>query len=713
MKQLTILTILAGLACCSSAFCQGWDSCTMANSDIASDQVSAVAVDVFDRIYIGTNNSGLSFVQGSEWLNFTTTNSNLISNRIKALACDSSGRVFIGTDVGISILGDAGWQTFTTENSNLSDNWIEAIAVAPDDVVWVGTHSGGLCSYDGASWRVFDVSNSDISSNRIAAVVVDEDGAIWIGTSDAGVSVKSEDEWSIHDTSNSLLTSNNVSSIGLCPSGAVWVGTPNGLCVYRNGAWENETSLVFDADVRAVIVDDFGYRWFGLRTGVVRFDGCTAVDFDYELSNACITSVAQGTRAVYFGSREHGLLMYDYGEHLPPLMPETPSGPETGATDVEAEFSTLTTDPDGDDVLYQFDWDDGSYSDWGPAAQSHTYTSLGTYKVIVRARDYGYNVSAFSEAHTITIATGNRPPQAPTIPRGPESAYVGQTVEFSTSSYDPDGDELEFMFDWGDGNQSDWGGPSQTRIYEAEGTFSVKARARDDKGKASQWSPPASIRIEEPNSPPTRPERPSGPSSGLVNTGYTFSTNATDPDGDDIWFLFDWGDGADSGWGPASASHAYRRTGTYEICVLAEDEHGAQSNWSSYHSIEISGTPKPIIELGSTSDRYFLGDTIKLYGTLINDLDEMTVDVYIAAVLPGADTLLFYPTFGTDPRPIRMTLGAHSEFGPYYFFEYNIDGHIPLGDYVFYGAIVAPGTRFDFLSDLEVLVFEYAGERQD
>ena len=727
MKRLLVLTILAGLACCSNGLCQGadfaivgrratsaeWDSFTTANSDIASDRVSAIAVDFYDRIYLGTENSGLSFLQASEWANFTTANSDLISNRIKALACDSSGRVFIGTDIGISILSDSGWQTFTTENSNLSDNWIEAIAVAPDDVVWVGTHSGGLCSYDGASWEQFNVANSGIASDRIATIAIDDDGAIWVGTRDAGVSVKSGDEWSIHDTSNSLLMSNNINSIGLCPSGAIWVGTPNGLCVYRDGVWADETSLVFDADVRAVIVDDFGYRWFGLRTGVVRFDGETAVDFGYELSNACITSVAKGTRTVHFGSREDGLLFYEYGVNLPPLMPQTASGPEVGETDAEVEFSTFTTDPDGDDVLYQFDWDDASYSAWGPATQSHTYASLGTYSIIVRARDAGFNVSAFSEARTITIATGNRPPQAPTIPKGPESAYVGQTVEFSTSSYDPDGDELEFMFDWGDGNQSDWGDAVRTWVYDVEGLLSVKARARDDKGKASNWSVPASIRIERPNSPPTRPERPSGPSSGLVNTAYTFTTSSVDPDGDDVWFLFDWGDGDDSGWGSASVSHAYKRTGTYEICVLAEDEYGAQSNWSSYHSIEVSGTPKPIIELGSTSGRYYLGDTIKLYGSLINDLEEMVVDVYIAAVLPGSDELLFYPTFGAEPLPIGMTLAAHSEFGPHYFFEFPIETHIPIGDYVFYGAIVAPGTQFDFLSKLEVLVFSYAGERED
>ena len=36
MKQLTTLAILAGLTCCSSAFCEGWNSLTMASSDVAS-----------------------------------------------------------------------------------------------------------------------------------------------------------------------------------------------------------------------------------------------------------------------------------------------------------------------------------------------------------------------------------------------------------------------------------------------------------------------------------------------------------------------------------------------------------------------------------------------------------------------------------------------------------------------------------------------------
>ena len=713
MKRLSIMVLLALIVLVAFAFADGFSSFTTTNSGIASNEVSAVAVDYLGQLFIGTKDSGLSMLQGSEWTHFTTDNSGLASDRIKAVACDSSGRVFIGTDSGLSIMSSSGWQTFTTDNSDLTDNWVESLAVVPDGVVWVGTHSGGLCSYDGTTWEHFNTSNSGLASNRIASVTVGKDGAVWVGTSDAGVSVMSDDTWTTYNTGNSLLMSDNINSIGVCPSGAVWVGTPNGLCVFRNGEWENGTSLVFDADVRAIVVDEFGYRWFGLRTGIVQFDGAWAVDYDYEVSNACITSVALGASRVYFGSRAHGLLWFDYGANLPPLMPQTPAGPDTGSTDAAMEFWTVTSDPEGGSVSYQFDWDDGSDSPWGPATQSHTYASLGTYRIIVRAKDSSGKMSAYSEGHTVRVATGNRPPQSPTTPRGPESALVQESVEFSTSSYDPDGDEIEFLFDWGDGNQSDWGQPVQTWVYGKVGTFSVRAKARDDKGRESQWSFPASITIERPNSPPSRPQQPSGPSSGLVNTTYTFTTSATDPDGDQVLFLFDWGDGSDSGWGPPSASHAYKRTGAFDICALAKDVHDAQSNWSKYHTIEITGTPKPIIELGSVRETYYFGDTIKLYGTLINDLDEMTVDVYIAFLLPGSDTLLYYPNFGADPFPIRMTLAAHSEFGPYCFLQFPIASQIPRGSYYVYGALVEPGTQFEFVSEIDVLKFEYAGERQD
>ena len=44
------------------------------------------------------------------------------------------------------------------------------------------------------------------------------------------------------------------------------------------------------------------------------------------------------------------------------------------------------------------------------------------------------------------------------------------------------------------------------------------------------------------NAAPTTPTTPTGPTSGLVGTSYSYSTSATDPDGDQLTYTFDWGD---------------------------------------------------------------------------------------------------------------------------------------------------------------------------
>ena len=79
----------------------------------------------------------------------------------------------------------------------------------------------------------------------------------------------------------------------------------------------------------------------------------------------------------------------------------------------------------------------------------------------------------------------------------------------------------------------------------------------------------------------------SGPSSGKINVEYSFSAMAVDPDRDNVSFLFDWGDGTDSGWAEyvpsgtiVNVSHIWTKTGTYEIKVKAKDIYGYESEWS-------------------------------------------------------------------------------------------------------------------------------------
>ena len=96
------------------------------------------------------------------------------------------------------------------------------------------------------------------------------------------------------------------------------------------------------------------------------------------------------------------------------------------------------------------------------------------------------------------------------------------------------------------------------------------------------------------NDPPNIPNKPEGPTSGKPKTEYTFSTSTTDPDGDQVYYMWRWGDGHYSEWlGPydsgktASASHKWSEAAHYQIRVKAKDINDAETNWSEPLHINI------------------------------------------------------------------------------------------------------------------------------
>ena len=89
------------------------------------------------------------------------------------------------------------------------------------------------------------------------------------------------------------------------------------------------------------------------------------------------------------------------------------------------------------------------------------------------------------------------------------------------------------------------------------------------------------------NDPPETPSRPNGPTSGKIYREHTFTTSTIDPDEDEVYYLFDWGDGSDSGWfgsyasgETVEASHIWTEQGNFDIKVIAKDTKGADSDWS-------------------------------------------------------------------------------------------------------------------------------------
>jgi len=96
-----------------------------------------------------------------------------------------------------------------------------------------------------------------------------------------------------------------------------------------------------------------------------------------------------------------------------------------------------------------------------------------------------------------------------------------------------------------------------------------------------------SLQIDDPSQPPIKPNPPLGPSEGTIRVEYDFIAVTTDPENDELYYLFDWGDDTTSDWiGPfesgeeCTVSHTWNAKDTYQVKVRAKDINGVQSEWS-------------------------------------------------------------------------------------------------------------------------------------
>src|SRR5690606_4949840 len=100
--------------------------------------------------------------------------------------------------------------------------------------------------------------------------------------------------------------------------------------------------------------------------------------------------------------------------------------------------------------------------------------------------------------------------------------------------------------------------------------------------------------------------------SGYAPLEVSFTTEGTyDPDGDDISFSWDFGDGNTST--EANPTHTYTENGEYRVTLVVTDSTGRSATWN--RTIVVGNTP-PEVEITSPPDATFfdMGDTFTFTG---------------------------------------------------------------------------------------------------
>ncbi len=241
----------------------------------------------------------------------------------------------------------------------------------------------------------------------------------------------------------------------------------------------------------------------------------------------------------------------------------------------------------------------------------------------------------------------NEPPSVPVI-EGPSEGEIEISYLFNFTSIDPENQFISYLIDWDDGTPQTWtlwypGGTYITNhTYTAGGDYQIRAKAKDIFNAESSWSSPHLFKI---NRPPLRPAAPEGPSTGYVQTEYTFTAVTTDPNEEMISYQFTWGDGTETEWSPyvpsgtpVSATHKWNLPATYQVRVRARDTKNATTDLSPGHAIKIEKQPTPELQIDSIKGGIGVSAVLQNIGNAAATNINYTISLSGGLILLGSET---------------------------------------------------------------------------
>ncbi|WP_455202551.1 PKD domain-containing protein, partial [Kaarinaea lacus] len=190
---------------------------------------------------------------------------------------------------------------------------------------------------------------------------------------------------------------------------------------------------------------------------------------------------------------------------------------------------------------------------------------IGEYSVSLTVNDG--EIDSVADEILVTVVE-NRSPQA-IIEASVISGDAPLMVNFNGgNSIDPENAQLLYRWDFADPEslQNFSSQASDTHVFNQPGEYRVILTVTDDFGQTDQAAVVISVIAQ--NVPPVI-QATASPSSGTVPLTVHFSANATDADGDNLSYLWDFGDG--SGSSEANPVNEYMHEGIYEVSLTVSD----------------------------------------------------------------------------------------------------------------------------------------------
>jgi hypothetical protein len=225
-----------------------WTVFTQQNSELPWDMTRAIAYDIENNIWIGTDN-GIVKIKNGKWEHFNSKNSIInptLYNKdqtqsVRDLAVDKKNNKWFVIDWDVYKYDNEKWTKYDSINSPI--NWARKIYVDKSDNVWF-TSWDGVSKFDGKNWSVINKKNSKLPTDKTLGIFVDSKNRTWIGTFEGNVRIENGKTIQLNDK-KSPLSKAYISQMYEDKVGNLWFdlyneeGTDAGIYLLKpNGIWE-------------------------------------------------------------------------------------------------------------------------------------------------------------------------------------------------------------------------------------------------------------------------------------------------------------------------------------------------------------------------------------------------------------------------------------------------------------------------------------------
>ena len=292
----------------------------------------------------------------------------------------------------------------------------------------------------------------------------------------------------------------------------------------------------------------------------------------------------------------------------PPVITSTPI--VNGQEQALYEYDVQADDPEGTRLTYLLDMAPAGMvinAATGLISWTPTLDQVGLNDVMVRVND-SRRASASQFFQIVVDPRSNTAPE--TDAGGPYSGLVTESLTFTGSAVDPEGDPIvEYRWIFGDGSEAY--GQVVTHAYAAESSYVVTLYATDDRGATGHAETRCQTGLA--NRPPIADA--GGPYVGEVDQPVEVDgSQSDDPDGDLLTYTWNY----NTATGPLvgkQVTFTFDTVGTYEVTLTVEDGRGG----SDTSTAEIVVTPPNEPPVSAFTYDLFLWNNLTFDGTGSHD----------------------------------------------------------------------------------------------